>query len=276
VYQRRHLTTNDNESTPNRLLNSPVYRCKILDKPQSREYYNEKYAKGVAFMEVTLDANAVIALANDEPDAVYLKVLRDDYHQRGLITLSVGRSTLLERIPKGATDPPHVIAEKRIADAGLNIDRVALYRSGPSQLFYCRGCNAYVYGVGLERSYAQLIHDVITGEKNIDFSYYQYRERRKNDPVEVVQKRWHNQKNDTLGLFEHVKWGGDIFVTNDKGILSKRDKFASIVPGRILTPKETLEELDKMTLPLPQNPAGQIRLEVQHCEICRLKQQTAR
>lgn len=140
----------------------------VLDSPQSKEYYHEKYVEGAAFMEGTLDTNAIIALANDEPDAVYLKVLRDDYHRRELITLSVGRSTFLERIPNGATDP-HVIAEKRIADACLNIARVELYRSGSSLGVYCRGCNSYVYGVGLERSYAQLIHDIVTGKKNIDY-----------------------------------------------------------------------------------------------------------
>ena len=226
-------------------------------------------------MDVTLDANAIIALANDEPDAVYLKVLRDDYHKRGLITLSIGRTTFLERIPKGATDPL-AIAEKRIADAGLNIDRVVLYRSGPSLGVYCRGCNSNVYGVGLETSYARQVHDIVTGKKNIDYVYYQYRERRKNDPEEKVQERWHNQKNDTLGLFEHVKWGGDIFVTSDKGFLNKRDKLASIVPGKIFTPKETLEELSKMALPLPQKPPWHFRLEVQYCEICRLKQQVVR
>lgn len=224
-------------------------------------------------MEVTLDTNAVIALANDEPDAVYLRVLRNDYHRRELIRLSIGRSTLLERIPKGVTDP-YAFAEKRIADAGLNIDRVELYRSGPSLGIYCRGCNCYVYGVGLEQSYARQIHDIVTGEKNIDYGYYQYRERRKNDPEEEVQRRWHNQKNDTLGLFEHVKWGGDIFVTSDKGVLGKRDKLAAIVPGKIFTPQETLETLSKMELPLPQKPPWHFRLEVQQCEICRIRQQT--
>lgn len=226
-------------------------------------------------MDITLDANAIIDLANNEHDAKYLKVLRDDYHKQGLITLSVGRTTFLERIPKGATDPPLVIFEKRIADAGLNIDRVVLYRSGPSLGVYCRGCNSYVYGVGLERSYAQLIHDTVTGKKNIDFGYYQYRERRKSDPEEKVLKKWHNQKNDTLGLFEHVTWGGDIFVTRDKGILNKRDKLASIVPGKIFNAKETLDELSRMALPLPQKPPWHFRLEVQHCEICRFKQQVA-
>ena len=46
-------------------------------------------------MEVTLDTNAVIALANDEPESKYLKPLRDLYHQQMLITLFVGRMTFL-------------------------------------------------------------------------------------------------------------------------------------------------------------------------------------
>ena len=244
----------------------------------------EKYAEGAAFMEVTLDTNAVIALANDtlgahrsEADRVaaeYLKQLLD-YHRQGLIRVSVGRTTFLEEEPKDVTDPPHVFSEKRIAAAGLNIDRVQLYRSGQPIAYHCRGCNAIVYWHQYDFYYKQQIHNVLTGNKKINAHYYEYRQRRINDPEEEVKKKWHNHFNDIWGLFEHVSWGGDIFVTSDPDFLNKQDQLAKIVPGKIWSPKQTLEELSKMSLPLPQKPAWQPRLEIPQCIGCSLKQQLA-
>ncbi len=225
-------------------------------------------------MEVTLDTCVVIALANDEPDAKYLKPLRD-LHRQGLITLSIGRSTFLEAEPKNATEPLHVILEKRIAAAGLNIDGVHLYRSGQPIAYHCLECNAIAYGHEDDLIYAQRIRNILTGEKKIDARYYEYRQRRINDPEEIVKRVWHNHFNDIWGLFEHVSWGGDIFVTSDPDFLKKRDKLALLVPGKILGFKETLEELSKTPLPLPKTPAWQPRLETSQCIRCRFKQQLA-
>ncbi len=221
-------------------------------------------------MEVTLDTCAVIALAKDEPDAKYLKLLLD-YHRQGLITLSVGRTILFEEEPKDVTDPPYVFNEKRIASAGLNIDRVQLYRSGQPIAYHCLGCNAITYWHQYDFYYKQQISNILTGKKKIDDRYYEYRQRRINDSEEEVKKKWHNQFNDVWGLFEYVSWGGDIFVTSDLGFLNKTDKLAAVVPGKILSPKATLDYLSTMSLPLPPKPAWQPRLEIQQCIGCRLK-----
>lgn len=90
-----------------------------------------------------------------------------------------------------------------------------------------------------------------------------------------MQKKWDNHKNDTLGLLEHVKWGGDIFVTSDKGILKKRDKLATIVPGKIWDPKTTLEELSKMSLHLHPERGWKLRLSIAQCWGCSLVHQEA-
>ncbi|GHO51246.1 hypothetical protein KSX_94090 [Ktedonospora formicarum] len=47
---------------------------------------------------VTLDNNAILALAMNEPNAVYLKPLID-FHLGGTISLSIGVSTFLEEVP---------------------------------------------------------------------------------------------------------------------------------------------------------------------------------
>ena len=233
-------------------------------------------------MEVTLDTNAVIALANDalgahrsEADRVAAKYLKPllDYHRQELITLSVGRTTFLEAMPKNTTEPPYVITEKRIVDAGLNIDRVQLYRSKQHIAFRCRECNAITYAPEYDLGYAQQIRNVLTGNKKINAQYYEYRQSRINDPEEDVKKKWHNHFNDIWGLVEHVSWGGDIFVTSDPDFLNKQDQLAKIVPGKIWSSKQTFEELSKMSLPLPKKPAWQPRLEIQQCIRCRLKQQ---
>jgi len=222
-------------------------------------------------MEVTLDTCAVIALANDEPDAKYLKTLRDEYHRQELITLSVGRTIYFEAMPKDTTEPTHVISEKRIADAGLNIDRVQLYRSGQPIAFHCRECNAITYAPEYDQGYAQCIRDILTGNKKIDSRYYQYRQRRINDPEEKVKRVWHNHFNDVCGLVDHIAWGGDIFVTSDPDFLNKTDKLAAVVPGKILSPKATLDYLSNMSIPLPKPPAWQPRVAIQQCIGCRLK-----
>jgi len=231
-------------------------------------------------MEVTLDTNAVIALANDEPDSKYLKPIRDLYHRQELVTLSVGRITFLEAMPKEAIELPHDIAEndiaeKRIAAAGLNIDRVHLYRSRQPIAYYCLECHAITFGHEYDIAYAQRIHNILTGDKKIDSRYYKYRQRRINDPENVVKKAWHNHFNDVWGLVEHVSWGGDIFVTRDDDFLKKRDKLAIVVPGKILSPKETLEELSKMSLTLPKTPEWQPRLVIPQCAHCNFKQRLA-
>ena len=219
-------------------------------------------------MDVTLDTNAVIALANSEPDAEYLRQLRDLYHRQGLITLSVGRVTFLETMPKGATEP-------LIAAAGLNIDHVHLYRGGQPIAYRCLECNAIAFGHEYDMAYAQHIRDILTGNKKIDANYYQYRQRRINDPEKKVEKDWHNHFNDVWGLVDHVSWGGDIFVTRDDDFLKKRDKLAIIIPGKILSPKGTLEELSKMSLPLPKTPAWQPRLVIPQCAHCSRKRRLA-
>lgn len=225
-------------------------------------------------MEVTLDTNAVIALANKEPDAEYLRELLDR-HRQGLITLSVGRVAFLEATPKGAKELPHVIAEKRIADAGLNMDRVQLYRAGQHLAYHCQECGALTFDSELDRGYALCIHSILAGAKKIDFNYYAYRQRRINDLEEVVQKSWHNHFNDVWGLIEHVSWGGNIFVTSDHDFLKKRQKLAVVVPEKILNPKETLEELDKMAFPLPAPPGWLPRLSVPQCMRCRMMRHLA-
>lgn len=122
----------------------------------------------------------------------------------------------------------------------------------------------------------ELLHNILKGEKEIDRSYYEYRKRRITDPEKLVQKVRHNHFNDVLGLFEHISWGGDIFVTSDHDFLTKRTKLARVVPGKILNFQETLETLSAMSLPMPTTlQPWQQRIALQQCTSCYFKQQFA-
>lgn len=223
-------------------------------------------------MNITLDTNAVIALENNEPDAIFLRPLLT-LHQEERITLYLGLSTYLEPLPMWATDPPEIFHEKRIAAAGLNIPQVHLYEHPHILAFSCRTCGALFYDERMSSSYAACIHRVMCGEQLIDFSFHAYRRRREQDPEEAVRKKWHNTKNDTLGLYEHVTWGGDIFVTSDRQhFLNKRSQLAVIVPGKILTPQETLETLNQLDLTVPRQEMSWLpRVVAERCYTCFLK-----
>lgn len=157
----------------------------------------------------------------------------------------------------------------------LNIDRVQLYRSGQFIAFRCRECNTITYAPEYDRGYAQCIRDILTGNKKIDSRYYQYHQRRINDPEEKVKRVWHNHFNDISGLVDHVAWCGDIFVTSDPDFLKKRDKLAKVVPGMIVSPKDTVEHLSNMSLPLPPKTALQVRLSIAQCWHCSILHQEA-
>lgn len=226
-------------------------------------------------MDITFDNNAIIDLEENRDDAEYLRAIRDEYHRPGHVTISIGRSIFLERRPGDTTEATAAFFEEKFAAAGLNIERVQLYRAGEDMAYHCLECNAIVYGAMYDIGYNQLIHRILTGDKVFDFTYYPYRQRRGDISEEEAQQKWLNHKNDVCGLVEHVSWGGDIFVTRDKGILKKRDDLAQVVPGKILSPKETLEELRKLSFPLPDTSQGwpQPRLKLAQCEYCCIKKQ---
>jgi hypothetical protein len=224
-------------------------------------------------MDITFDNNAIIDLEENRPDAEYLRAIRDEYHRPGYVTISIGRSIFLEGRPKNTLETDAEFFDKKIAAAGLNIERVQLRRAGEHMAYYCLECNAITYGAEYDIGYHQLIHRIVTGDKDFDFTYYPYRQRRNDLPEEKARQKWFNHKLDIGGLVEHVAWGGDIFVTRDKGILNKRDALAQVVPGKILNPKETLEELRQLSFPLPEKPHGwsQPRLAIAQCIHCRIK-----
>lgn len=66
--------------------------------------------------------------------------------------------------------------------------------------------------------------------------------------LKKIQGKWMNVKNDALGLCAHASWEGDIFVTNDKNFFkeSVKKKLSLLIPGKILRPKDAVQEVEQM------------------------------
>jgi hypothetical protein len=66
--------------------------------------------------------------------------------------------------------------------------------------------------------------------------------------LKKIREKWMNAKNDALGLCAHVSWKGDIFVTSDKHFykVQAQAKLSSLVPGKILPPRDAVQEVDRV------------------------------
>ena len=64
--------------------------------------------------------------------------------------------------------------------------------------------------------------------------------------LQKIHEKWMNAKNDALGLCAHASWRGDIFVTNDNHFLKVKEKLSHLIPGKILRPKDAVQEVDRV------------------------------
>ena len=64
--------------------------------------------------------------------------------------------------------------------------------------------------------------------------------------LKKIREKWMNAKNDALGLCAHASWRGDIFVTNDNHFLKAKEKLSHLIPGKILRPKDAVQEVDRV------------------------------
>jgi hypothetical protein len=59
------------------------------------------------------------------------------------------------------------------------------------------------------------------------------------------RERWRNAKCDVLGMWCHIEYGGDVFVTRDQNFFkrSKRSQLEALGAGSIATPEQALTQL---------------------------------
>jgi hypothetical protein len=66
--------------------------------------------------------------------------------------------------------------------------------------------------------------------------------------AERIERKWHNAKNDALGLCTHASWGGAIFVTNDRDFHKKKnhDELERLTSSQIVLPHEAIAAVQRI------------------------------
>jgi hypothetical protein len=212
---------------------------------------------------VTLDTNAILALANNEAEAPAVRDLIT-LQAQGVVKLRIDISFALERQPRGAQpDVQDQVAYLR----GLGFGD-AEYLAGPrsSIIYRCVIDNqpTMLSDARLDNTVVRRIHEVI--HPNMPFKWNDYLVlecQHRNITVKDIQAanwddhaalypwvpapqhqlddatiqnlrilwqrldgRWNNAKNDALAFYNHITWNGAVFVTNDKHFLRQKRREA--------------------------------------------------
>lgn len=231
---------------------------------------------------VTLDNNSIIALENDEePNATAMKQLIA-FHRQGIIKIIVGWRTLLEKPRQGKGHLWFPEEERSRMDA-LGLSAVELFKTPQTMWFLNEeGFLTYEHELPFLRAIHEILFPNIDfdfrdylkrycKEHQLDLDLLEQvafysspltrvysspaewelrlaREQQLADNPRITQQyrkireKWTNAKNDALGLCAHTSWRGDIFVTSDKNFY--KVKLFSLIPGKILPPKEAVQEIE--------------------------------
>jgi hypothetical protein len=89
------------------------------------------------------------------------------------------------------------------------------------------------------------IQIVLFGENEVEFGDF-CRKHGYDKGAKEAWEKWVNRKCDVLTLWSHIRYNGDIFVTNDSNFYkqTKKPRLVELGCGRILTPPEAVKMLD--------------------------------
>ncbi len=234
---------------------------------------------------VTLDHNCIIALEKgEEPNADAIRKLIA-FQQKGLIKIVVGWSTMLEKPRQGEKPLWFPEQECRMEALGLGDaelfkhHQTMWFRNEEGFLTYeferpyLRTVHEILFPT-IDFSFLEYLKRYCT-QHHLDpdllecANFYSNpltrvytppaeweqrlaREQEFADNPQVMQtlkkirEKWMNAKNDALGLCAHASWRGDIFVTNDNHFLKAKEKLSHLIPGKILRPKDAVQEVDRI------------------------------
>ena len=190
-------------------------------------------------MNVTLDTNCIVALQENEPDAPYLRRIVQSAARQEL-KLRVVAISASERQRDGGYSENFSTFRHRIAEIGLGGVEIL---PAPCIL----GMTYLDYSILVSdqfREEAGRIHEILW--PNIPFEYKDFCAQVGRDPeAPALDHRWRNPVIDTLVLWTHVHNGGGVLVTADKNFHrpTKKAALARLVPGQILRPSETADQL---------------------------------
>lgn len=193
----------------------------------------------------TIDTNCIIALeeTRDYTDAIKQLIVM---HNKGEINLRVVGISASERQPNGSMAPTFSLFRERLEKLGLgNVD--ILIPPAYWDICYFDHC----YFPSAQDTLLELaIHLVLSPNLPFQFTHF---EKTADKTIKNWRWKWLNRKCDTLAYMSHVKFGGGLFVSNDKKAFSaqKKEKLLKFGGGDIQLPHAAINRLQD---PLPGTP----------------------
>ena len=185
-------------------------------------------------MRFTLDTNCVIDLEERRANEAAIRELIE-LHRANKLALAVPGISASERQPSSGYSTSFDSFLSKLS--GVDLSRVEILRPlAYLDIGYFDQCVlADDNMVALERS----IHEVLFPE--IAFLWPEY-ESKSGLAHDVAMRKWRNAKCDVLGMWSHIHYQGDVFVTNDKNFhnAEKKAKLLALGAGRIEAPSSAL------------------------------------
>lgn len=190
-------------------------------------------------MNVTLDTNCIIALEGSRPEAPFIRKLIS-LHDTQIISLRVAAISASEKKLDGTYLADFNEFKAKIAAVGLG--HVEILR--PIAYFGMCYWDWCYLGGGWASILDHKIHEALF--PNIEFDYLKYRDRLGIDPKsDIIDAKWRNAKCDVLAMWSHIRFDGDIFVTEDKNFRKpkKKAQLIALGAGNILRAQEAASSL---------------------------------
>lgn len=187
-------------------------------------------------MKITLDTNCLIDVEQGEEAAEDVKQLLA-HHDAGYISIQIPAIAGSERLQDSTYASTFEKFHQRIsklAQREIELLKPLAYL-GIVYLDWCILGDENM--VAIERK----IHEILFPE--IQFEWQAYAESHGISlEGDSLDPRWRNAKCDTLGLWSHSHYGGDIFVTRDKNFhkVTKKPVLAKLGAREILYPAEAV------------------------------------
>lgn len=174
-------------------------------------------------LRFALDTNCLIDLEERRPGACFIDELVTA-HRRGIVHVCVLAISASERRREGASAKSFLEFKGKLENIGL--DTVEMLKPiGYWDLTFWDYCLWGDPNDTLEKS----IHDVLFSEVTF-----------RGQPDETKSARWRNAKCDVLGMWSHIHYQCDVFVTSDGNFhkATKKPRLIELGAKAIVTPEE--------------------------------------
>ena len=190
-------------------------------------------------LSITFDNNCIIDIEQKGKPFAYLQelVCMGNNEKIHLRVVAIGAS---ERMPGGYYAQNFAVFQEKIAATGLEKAEILPCIAYADITFLDRCLAANDEMVDLERK----IHEILFPQ--IAFSYRDFCAKNDIDVnITPVNAKWRNAKCDVLGMWSHITFNDDIFVTSDSNFFkqTKRPDLIALGAKDILTPQDAVAKL---------------------------------